>query len=620
VIGEEAHIVAEEDNGPRGDPSMPVSERNAFSNLILLCPTHHRLIDKEHGRHYTVAILVQMKADHEALVERRWIGIGDERETHERQRQDLLLEAASASRGRLVARWVAAGVSPELAQALADDDNVGVPTRLGEDLPDSGLVVLEGDFGSGKSVTAERIHQMDVRAATGHEVAPVPVYLMAKAVADSLAGAVRTAAEGIGDPRRSGVRLVLDGLDEPGPARATELLEEARSLVFTWPGSRVIATARPGLSVQGNERVAYPPLDDDEAATLAGRLGAAQWSLGSDSEAVRVMLRLPLFLIVAVLRQHAGAEVPRSQGTFLDALATAALERAHLRTEEASQALQSLARLTVTQGGAVASAELGGAAIVSAVLETRLVVRDGRALRFSLPVVEQYFAARSALETGIEGLDLGDLQVLDRWRDALTLAVTIGSWQQVSALLDILAPRHPGLASLLVASAVPASTAASDTGLPSQPECARRLHHALSAWLTSLGSVGKLLGLTGNDGRLRTMGTYVDANRVYAGLKLGDVNGEDFARLPVPSTPTRVTGPNPASQPSSRRCPPEVAGNSATSSSPPTGSSAAATFRSRWVSTPPVTGRAASTMVIGHPFRLRGVKGWHRPPDSAAAV
>ncbi len=94
VIGEEAHIVAEEDNGPRGDPSMPVSERNAFSNLILLCPTHHRLIDKEHGRHYTVAILVQMKADHEALVERRWIGIGDERETHERQRQDLPFQQA----------------------------------------------------------------------------------------------------------------------------------------------------------------------------------------------------------------------------------------------------------------------------------------------------------------------------------------------------------------------------------------------------------------------------------------------------------------------------------------------------------------------------------------------
>jgi hypothetical protein len=92
-------------------------------------------------------------------------------------------------------------------------------------------------------------------------------------------------------------------------------------------------------------------------------------------------------------------------------------------SQRAVPALQSLARLTVSHGGAIAAAELGGATAVSAVLETRLVVRDGRALRFSLPVVEQYFAARSALETGIEGLDLSDLQVLDRWRGALTLAI-----------------------------------------------------------------------------------------------------------------------------------------------------------------------------------------------------
>lgn len=54
VVGHEAHIVAEEDDGPRGDPSMPVSERNAYPNLILLCPTHHTLIDKDNGIHFSV--------------------------------------------------------------------------------------------------------------------------------------------------------------------------------------------------------------------------------------------------------------------------------------------------------------------------------------------------------------------------------------------------------------------------------------------------------------------------------------------------------------------------------------------------------------------------------------
>jgi len=74
VVGDEAHIVAEEDKGPRGDPSMPVSDRNAYLNRILLCPKHHRLIDKDRGIHFSVTQLQRMKADHEAQVERRRLG------------------------------------------------------------------------------------------------------------------------------------------------------------------------------------------------------------------------------------------------------------------------------------------------------------------------------------------------------------------------------------------------------------------------------------------------------------------------------------------------------------------------------------------------------------------
>jgi hypothetical protein len=472
-----------------------------------------------------------MKTDHEALVERRRVGVSDEQETRESRRRDSLLEALSASRGRLVARWVATGMSPDLAQALADDDSVGSPSRLEQALPPS-LIVLEGDFGSGKSVTAERIHQADVSTAMTDTAAPLPIYLVAKTVAGSLSGAVHAAGEGLGDLRRTGLRLMLDGLDEPGPARAVELLEEARALAFTRPNSQVIATARPGLPLQPDERLVYPPLSDDEAAALAERLAPGQWTVWSESDTVRTMLRLPLFLIVAVLRQQAGAEVPRSQGAFLEALAAAAIDRTHLRSGEAILALQSLAQLTASCGGPVAAAELGGDRTVRTVLETRLVVRAGRALRFALPIVEQYFAARSALEIGLARLDLDDLRVLDRWRDPLTLAVTIGSWQQVSALVDTLAQRHPGLASWLLANAVPISAAGSVVDPPDQAECARRLHRALFQWVTSLGGVGRLLNLTRSGGQLRTIGTYVANDQVYAGLRLDDDSGTDIARLP----------------------------------------------------------------------------------------
>src|SRR6266480_1919053 len=74
--------------------------------------------------------------------------------------------------------------------------------------------------------------------------------------------------------------------------------------------------------------------------------------------------------------------------------------------------------------------------------------------------------------------------------------------------------------------------------------------------------------------------------------------------------PTRLTGPNPRNQASSRAYPGGVAGNSSTPSSPPTRSSAAATCASACVSTPPVTAHASPTMVNVIPFR---VEGWHAP-------
>lgn len=220
VVGEEAHIVAEEDDGPRGDPSTPIHERNAYPNLILMCPTHHRLIDKDHGRHYSVDQLQRMKADHEALVERRRVGSSDDKETRSRRRQELLLETASASRGRLIARWVAAGVGPRLAESLADDDSVGAPGRLGRTLPGTGLAVLEGDFGSGKSVTAERIHQADVATALDNQHAPVPLYLAAKSVNGTFEDAVCSAATSLGDFKHCGVRIVGPRLGNRQPRRA----------------------------------------------------------------------------------------------------------------------------------------------------------------------------------------------------------------------------------------------------------------------------------------------------------------------------------------------------------------------------------------------------------------
>lgn len=69
TIGEMAHIRGDKPGANRHDVTQSPRERDAYSNLILLCPTHHSLIDKrENESVYTVEYLLSIKSEHEARV------------------------------------------------------------------------------------------------------------------------------------------------------------------------------------------------------------------------------------------------------------------------------------------------------------------------------------------------------------------------------------------------------------------------------------------------------------------------------------------------------------------------------------------------------------------------
>jgi hypothetical protein len=68
VTGQIAHIISESSDGPRGNEYLPAGEHNRHTNLIYLCPQHHKEIDDQPGT-YAVERLRQMKADHEAAVQ-----------------------------------------------------------------------------------------------------------------------------------------------------------------------------------------------------------------------------------------------------------------------------------------------------------------------------------------------------------------------------------------------------------------------------------------------------------------------------------------------------------------------------------------------------------------------
>jgi hypothetical protein len=70
VIGKIAHIVADSDDGPRADPEMSEDERRREPNLILLCGTHHDIVDVQPNT-YTIDDLRSWKADHLAWIRSR---------------------------------------------------------------------------------------------------------------------------------------------------------------------------------------------------------------------------------------------------------------------------------------------------------------------------------------------------------------------------------------------------------------------------------------------------------------------------------------------------------------------------------------------------------------------
>lgn len=64
-----AHIIADEPSGPRGHAVLSKQKCKDLDNLMLLCDTHHRMIDsKENIEKYSVEVLTHMKKAHEERI------------------------------------------------------------------------------------------------------------------------------------------------------------------------------------------------------------------------------------------------------------------------------------------------------------------------------------------------------------------------------------------------------------------------------------------------------------------------------------------------------------------------------------------------------------------------
>lgn len=76
IVGDECHIHSGKPLGPRHNTSIDAAKIDDYSNLLILCRIHHKMIDDQ-PEHYTAEKLRDLKASHESWVERKF----DERST-----------------------------------------------------------------------------------------------------------------------------------------------------------------------------------------------------------------------------------------------------------------------------------------------------------------------------------------------------------------------------------------------------------------------------------------------------------------------------------------------------------------------------------------------------------
>lgn len=109
-LGEQAHIVGESETGPRGRSDLSEAERYSYSNLILLCPDHHTLIDKDE-KAYTVERLHYIKDTHELWIRER---LGLTENASDLIYASLIDHAVEACQLEVWNAWVSQASSPSL--------------------------------------------------------------------------------------------------------------------------------------------------------------------------------------------------------------------------------------------------------------------------------------------------------------------------------------------------------------------------------------------------------------------------------------------------------------------------------------------------------------------------
>ena len=440
-------------------------------------------------------------------------------------RRTKLCEAHRLSVARCKHTWIALGVPGDIATGLAEDHTVGDVVEL----PNSGLHVVTGDQGSGKSLAVERLFQRLVQDALTDSARPFPLFVNARDLNEPLSDYVDRMSQGYTQPSVQGASILIDGLDEIGVTAANDLLRQSSAYTDANSDATAIVTSRllPGLK-QAGEQIAMPSLGDGHIICLINRISglaldmrvAYEWSDSTWDAA-----RRPLFAVMigSELRRAPSAVVPRPS-QLVDRLARGALQEVGGNTEVVDALLQTLAVKAINSGTRVSLSEVSPQIPRQRLIaDSRLVSEQETAVDFTLPIFREWYAARALIEQTVSIDDI--LSTSDRWIIPLQIVLDSGSEDLGRLLMTRLASSDPGLASLLLRDTEPLwpdhETDQPSLGTPI--EVGEEIQNAMEAWRRGLGNLYSVIGPVDRDGNTATLGIRLKDHYVttswYAGAK-----------------------------------------------------------------------------------------------------
>nr|WP_315174951.1 SAVED domain-containing protein [uncultured Flavobacterium sp.] len=127
-----AHIVADVPGGPRGDAVRSPLLKDDITNLMLLCDTHHRLIDRADVAGHPEKLLLEMKKEHENRIE-TVTAIDQDRQSH------ILTYKANVGvfTPELSYQTVSQYLQPDYFPAMADTIDLSLSNSIQRDKDDT---------------------------------------------------------------------------------------------------------------------------------------------------------------------------------------------------------------------------------------------------------------------------------------------------------------------------------------------------------------------------------------------------------------------------------------------------------------------------------------------------